>query len=571
MALEHVRALLGDGGVERYKLAAMSVSSDLMEVAETAGWKASPLTVACTLGYERKEPFDPAPHLRVVSDAIVRAVQGTGPRFIVVSMPPRYGKSMLISRRTPAWFLANFPHRHVGVCGYGDDFGSGSPLVRNGLQDHPERFGFGVAQDSSAAAQWHTTLGGSMWSAGVGGSVTGKGADLLVVDDPIKNSEEATSLTHQDRVWNWWTSTARTRLQQGAVCVVVMTRWHSSDLLGRLLSGYDGTDARDWLEIKLPAIWDKDVPDLLGRAKGQLLWPERFDDSEMEKTRRSVGEETWAALYQQTPLDQTAFGKVYHAFEEQVHVRELYRDERLPVCVGMDFNVDPGSFCVAQIRDYFGPRAHLTNERVSEIELLDEISIGNSNTQMMCDELHARLRKLAGGRPMKVQVYGDATGNLGCRVPFGAHLRYWVRNRERELACLLWTSPAWKMQARDAWIGWNDEQRQRNLQWIVNNGRFLILPWVRVQGLASKILALSARRLPPDWENHYGYRPLLLETLVDAARFRGTCYRAANWIHVGQTAGRGRMDRAHTAHGQAVKDIYVYPLARDARQQLCRD
>jgi hypothetical protein len=160
---------------------------------------------------------------------------------------------------------------------------------------------------------------------------------------------------------------------------------------------------------------------------------------------------------------------------------------------------------------------------------------------------------------------------LGCRVPFGAHLRYWVRNRERELACLLWTSPAWKMQARDEWIGWNDEQRQRNLQWIVNNARFLILPWVRVQGLASKILALSARRLPPDWENHYGYRPLLLETLVDAARFRGTCYRAANWIHVGQTAGRGRMDRAHTAHGQAVKDIYVYPLARDARQQLCRD
>jgi len=96
---------------------------------------------------------------------------------------------------------------------------------------------------------------------------------------------------------------------------------------------------------------------------------------------------------------------------------------------------------------------------------------------------------------------------LGCRVPFGAHLRYWVRNRERELACLLLTSPAWKMQARDEWIGWNGEQRQRNLQWIVSNARFLILPLVRVQGLASKILALSARRLPLDWERHYGYVP----------------------------------------------------------------
>jgi hypothetical protein len=160
---------------------------------------------------------------------------------------------------------------------------------------------------------------------------------------------------------------------------------------------------------------------------------------------------------------------------------------------------------------------------------------------------------------------------LGCPVPFGAHVRYWVRNRDRELACLLWTSPAWKMQRRDAWIGWSDEQRRRHLPWIVNNGRFLILPWVRVKGLASKILALSARQMPHDWQIRYGYRPLLLETLVDTKRFRGTCYRAANWLHVGQTSGRGRMDGEHQRHGQAVKDIYVYPLVRDARQRLCGD
>jgi uncharacterized protein DUF4338 len=160
---------------------------------------------------------------------------------------------------------------------------------------------------------------------------------------------------------------------------------------------------------------------------------------------------------------------------------------------------------------------------------------------------------------------------LGWRVPFGANLRYWVRNRDRELACLLWTSPAWKMQARDAWIGWSDEQRKCTLQWIVNNGRLLILPWVRVKGLASKILGLSARQMPHDWQTRYGYRPLLLETLVDTNRFRGTCYRAANWLHVGQTSGRGRMDREHQRHGQAIKDIYVYPLIRDARQRLCGD
>ncbi len=160
---------------------------------------------------------------------------------------------------------------------------------------------------------------------------------------------------------------------------------------------------------------------------------------------------------------------------------------------------------------------------------------------------------------------------LGCPVPFGANLRYWARHRNRDLACLLWTSPAWRMQARDGWIGWNDEQRRRNLQAIVNQGRFLVLPWVRVKGLASKILAHSARQLPDDWEHQYASRPLLLETLVDATRFRGTCYRAANWIHVGQTSGRGRMDRENKAQGQAVKDIYVYPLVRDVRQRLHGD
>jgi len=125
---------------------------------------------------------------------------------------------------------------------------------------------------------------------------------------------------------------------------------------------------------------------------------------------------------------------------------------------------------------------------------------------------------------------------LGWRVPFGANLRYWVRSRDRELASLLWTSPAWKIQARDAWIEWSDEGRQRNLQGIVNNGRFLILPWVRVKGLASKILALNARQLPHDWQTRYGHRPLLLETLVNASRFRGTCYRLPTGSMLGRPA-----------------------------------
>ena len=163
---------------------------------------------------------------------------------------------------------------------------------------------------------------------------------------------------------------------------------------------------------------------------------------------------------------------------------------------------------------------------------------------------------------------------LRYRVPVGANLRYLVRSGQREaslLACLSWSSPAWKMAARDQWIGWHAEQRVRNLQLIVNQSRFLVLPWVRVKGLASKILAQSAHRLPADWERRYGYRPLLLETLVDAQRFRGTCYRAANWIRVGQTQGRGRMDREHRAAGMSVKDIYLYALCRNVQRELCQD
>jgi hypothetical protein len=160
---------------------------------------------------------------------------------------------------------------------------------------------------------------------------------------------------------------------------------------------------------------------------------------------------------------------------------------------------------------------------------------------------------------------------LGYRVPVGANLRYLARSArcpERVLACLLWTSPAWKMAVRDRWIGWSDSERRRNLQLIVNNARFLILPWVRVPGLASKILSRCSRQLRGDWEKHYGYRPLLLETLVDSSRFRGTCYQAANWILLGRTQGRGRMDRDNVAQGRAVKDVYVYPLGRKVQERL---
>jgi hypothetical protein len=179
----------------------------------------------------------------------------------------------------------------------------------------------------------------------------------------------------------------------------------------------------------------------------------------------------------------------------------------------------------------------------------------------------AQRRQQAGGLLERYHYLGGPT-------PFGAHLRYLIQAGKPTpeiLGVLQYSSPAWRMQARDRWIGWDEEARRRNLQHLASQSRFLLLPWVHVPHLASHVLALSARQLPTDWYRHYCVRPLLLETLVDEQHYRGTCYRAANWIEVGQTKGRGRMDCAHQRHGRTPKRIYVYPLAKNALARLRDD
>jgi hypothetical protein len=161
---------------------------------------------------------------------------------------------------------------------------------------------------------------------------------------------------------------------------------------------------------------------------------------------------------------------------------------------------------------------------------------------------------------------------LGYKVPCGAQLRYFVRScplSNRIVACLLFTSAALKIAPRDHWIGWSDPVRKCNLPRIVNNSRFLILPWIQVPHLASKILSLAAHQLPDDWLDAYHVRPLLLESFVDPKRFSGTCYSAANWIHAGVTQGRGRMDRNQDVE-RHVKNIFLFPLHSRAREMLCR-
>jgi hypothetical protein len=157
---------------------------------------------------------------------------------------------------------------------------------------------------------------------------------------------------------------------------------------------------------------------------------------------------------------------------------------------------------------------------------------------------------------------------LGYQPLPGAQLRYFARAGEQTLALLGFGAAAWLTAPRDRFIGWNDEQRRERLHLVVNNHRFLILPWVHSRNLASRVLAMAARQLPEDWRRRYGYSPVLLETFVEIPRFHGTCYKAANWQRLGETTGRGKLEKTLTAR-LPKKAVWVFPLARDFRRTLC--
>ncbi len=151
---------------------------------------------------------------------------------------------------------------------------------------------------------------------------------------------------------------------------------------------------------------------------------------------------------------------------------------------------------------------------------------------------------------------------LGYTPMSGSQIRYNVFAGEQLVACISFCACAWKLKDRERFIGWSEDQRQKNLQLVINNARFLVLPWIECKGLASKILSLAARQIPHDWQRRYGFSPVLLETFVEYERHKGTCYKAADWINVGRTAGRGKKSTSHKILIPA-KDIWLYPLRKN--------
>ena len=169
---------------------------------------------------------------------------------------------------------------------------------------------------------------------------------------------------------------------------------------------------------------------------------------------------------------------------------------------------------------------------------------------------------------MEFKSYIEQHHYLGYDRNIGENIKYFVRDRRgRRLACLAFGSAAWKCRARDGHVGWGEGQREASLRYVTNNSRFLIFPWVNTPHLASHILSLICRRISSDWADKYGHPLYMLETFVECGRFRGTCYKAANWKFVGKTAGRGRNDRQHE-RALPEKDVYVYPLHKRFREML---
>lgn len=240
----------------------------------------------------------PARHLVALSSHIAKRVY-EGDRKMIVSMPPRHGKSRLVSRWTPLWHLDRFPDQCVQLISYEANFAkTWGRFVRNTAQEHALRLRFDTVPDTKAANDWLTNYGGGMYTAGIGGGLTGRGGDLQIIDDPIKNTEEANSQVTRDSHWAWWEMTAYPRLEPGSTAILCMTRWHEDDLAGRLLANEPG----EWEEIRMPAIAEEG--DWLGRELGEALWPERWSLERLHAIRKLRSSYVWAAMYQQRPAPQ---------------------------------------------------------------------------------------------------------------------------------------------------------------------------------------------------------------------------------------------------------------------------
>lgn len=265
------------------------------------GWRLTPATMAVKITDGK---WLPAPHLVYTSTVISTAIR-KGNQFILVSMPPRHGKSEFLSVHTPQWYLETYPQNRVILASYGAELATEFGVrVRDTFQDpdlaHLLRTR--LKKDAQRADNFKTTDGGGMISIGTGGSATGKGANLFLIDDFIKNAEEALSETQKKKNWDWFLSTAFTRLEPDATIIVLATRWAQNDLIGMILEKFDELTELGFdppTIINFPALAEES--DVLGRKVGEPLWPYRYNEKALSRIKAMLGTYWWKALYQQDP------------------------------------------------------------------------------------------------------------------------------------------------------------------------------------------------------------------------------------------------------------------------------
>ncbi len=307
-------------------------------------------------------------HLRFICQRIQAAAMTPNSR-VILSTPPRHAKSEIVSVNTPAWYLSHFPHKNVIQVSSTAELAQGKfgLMARDLMASMEPVTGVGVSTSSRARGRWATKPaegrqgGGGMMSVGALGTIIGFGGDLILLDDLVKNDQIAMSPNEREKLWEWYQSTLRTRLEPGGSIVMIMQRWHEDDIAGRLLD-FQSNGGEQWEYIRLPAIAEAEDP--LGRAEGEALWPERISLDDLALTRSSVGEYVWHAGYQQDPkpkdgllFQQDDFGywrshELYYELENRYGASKLIHKGQCRTLMSLDMAGSDSSradYTVAQI------------------------------------------------------------------------------------------------------------------------------------------------------------------------------------------------------------------------------
>lgn len=314
------------------------------------------------------EDYKAGAHHKLIIEKLEGIASGKIKRLMVF-MPPRHGKSLLSSIYFPAWFLGKHPKKNIIACSYGSELATTfGRQVRNlvASREYQHIHKIKLAEDSQASGRWHTDSGGSYTATGVGGSITGKGADILIIDDPIRNREDAESETIRAKTIEWYLSTAFTRLSPTGAIILVQTRWHDGDLAGYLLDKMQH-EGEQWEILSLPAI----------NEAGEALWPEQYSVEMLLNIKKVIGLTEWSSLYQQQPLlseTQEFKQAMFHPIPRyKVEEKRTNKFLSIDTAVSQRDSADDTGMCINFVDEQNFWNIKAWGEKITPLQLIDKI------------------------------------------------------------------------------------------------------------------------------------------------------------------------------------------------------